>query len=80
MAAMFKQWRGWAVAGVALTAYVIGGLGIMGGLFMIGILGAQDLWGWGQANSIGYLFFGVGIALSVLGVLMMRIMRNRRWA
>jgi len=50
------------------------------GLAMIGMLGSQDLWGWGEARSVGYLFFGVGIGLSVLGVLVMRIMRNRRWA
>ena len=49
----------------------------MAGLVMIGVLGAQDLWGWGEARGIGYMAFGVGIVLSVLGVLIMRIMRNR---
>ncbi len=44
---------------------------------MIGILGRQDLWGWGEARGMGYLAFGIGIILSILGVLMMRIMRNR---
>ena len=74
------SWRAWTLATMALMVYVLGGLGIMGGLILIGIVGAQDLWGWGSAESIGYLFFGVGIGLSVLGVLVMRIMRNRRWA
>lgn len=70
----------WLMAGIALAIYVIGGLGVMSGLIMIGILGRQDLWGWGEARSVGYLFFSAGIGLSVLGVLVMRIMRNRRIA
>ena len=72
-----NDWRGWVLAGMALTLYVIGGLLIMAGLIMIGILGTQDLWGWGEARGMGYLAFGVGIALSIMGVLIMRIMRNR---
>jgi hypothetical protein len=67
-------------AGFALIVYIIGGLGVMTGLGLIGILGAQDLWGWGEARSIGYLVFAVGMILSILGVLIMRVMRNRRWA
>jgi hypothetical protein len=70
-------WKGWVCAGLALGLYVVGGLLIMGGLIMIGVLGAQDLWGWGEARGMGYMAFGVGIVLSILGVLMMRIMRNR---
>lgn len=67
-------------AGFALTVYIIGGLCVMIGLALIGILGAQDLWGWGEARSIGYLVFAVGLIMSILGVLIMRIMRNRSWA
>jgi hypothetical protein len=57
--------------------YVLGGLLIMSGLVMIGVLGAQDLWGWGEARGIGYMAFALGIVLSVMGVLIMRVMRNR---
>lgn len=74
---MAPKWSGWVFAGFALTFYVVGGLLIMGGLIMIGVLGSQDLWGWGEARGIGYMAFGIGIFLSVLGVLVMRIMRNR---
>ena len=70
-------WKGWACAGVALSFYVVGGLLIMGGLIMIGVLGTQDLWGLGEARGLGYMAFAIGIFLSVLGVLVMRIMRNR---
>ena len=71
---------GLLAAGFALTVYIVGGLSVMIGLGFIGMLGSQDLWGWGEASSIGYLLFAVGIILSILGVLIMRIMRNRRWA
>ena len=71
---------GLLAAGFALTVYIVGGLSVMIGLGFIGMLGYQDLWGWGEARSIGYLLFAVGIILSILGVLVMRIMRNRRWA
>ena len=70
-------WRGWVFAGLALSLYVVGGLLIMAGLVMIGILGAQDLWGMGEARGMGYMAFGIGIVLSVMGVIIMRIMRNR---
>jgi len=76
---MKQKWRGWVLAGVALTMYVTGGVLIMAGLVMIGIMGGQDLWGWGEARGIGYMAFAIGIILSVFGVLLMRIMRNRGW-
>ena len=67
----------WVAAGFALTVYILGGLGVMTGLGFIGMLGSQDIWGWGEARSVGYLLFGVGIGLSILGVMIMRFMRNR---
>ena len=75
-----RPWRGWLLAGAALSVYVIGGIGVMAGLVLIGIVGERDLWGWGQASSIGYLLFGAGLCLTILGVLVMRIMRNRHLA
>ena len=72
-----RRWQGLVWAVLALSFYVVGGLLIMGGLILIGILGAQDLWGWGEARGIGYMAFGIGIFLSIFGVMIMRIMRNR---
>ena len=72
-----NNWRGWVWAGLALGMYVLGGLLFMSGLVMIGVLGDQDLWGWGEARGIGYMAFALGIVLSVMGVLIMRVMRNR---
>ncbi len=72
-----RAWRGWLLAGAALSVYVLGGVAVMVGLVLIGVFGKRDLWGWGQADSIGYLFVGVGLCLTIFGVLVMRIMRNR---
>ena len=74
------RWQGLIWAVLALSFYVVGGLLIMGGLILIGILGSQDLWGWGEARGIGYMAFGIGIFLSIFGVMIMRIMRNREIA
>jgi hypothetical protein len=49
----------------------------MAGLVAIGVHDAQTQWRWGEARGIGYMVFGLGIVISVLGVLIMRIMRNR---
>lgn len=72
-----NDWKGWVFAGLALSFYVAGGIMIMGGLIIIGFYGNQDLWGWGEAEGLGYMAFFVGIVFSVFGVLVMRIMRNR---
>lgn len=75
-----KQWRGWLLAGMALLVYIVGGISVMVGLVLIGIVGERDLWDWGRADSLGYMFFGGGLCLTILGVLVMRIMRNRQIA
>ena len=61
----------------AIIVYIIGGVATFGGVGMILLMKGQDLWGWGEAHSLGYLFVCVGLCLSVLGVLVMRIIRNR---
>ena len=76
----FKELRSWFLAGTALLIYILGGLAVMLGLAMIGIIGSQDFFGLGEARGLGYLAFGLGIIFSILGVLIMRIMRNRKWA
>lgn len=62
---------------VAFALYIIGGIGTFGGLAMIGFMRGKDFLGWGDGRSIGYLFLCVGLSLSVIGVLLMRIFRNR---
>lgn len=71
------QIRGLGLGIFALVLYVIGGILTFWGLYLIGFMNGQDLWGWGDGRSIGYLFLCVGLSLSIMGVLFMRIFRNR---
>jgi len=61
----------------AFALYILGGLGIFGGLFMVLVLKSKDLFGLGTAETLGYLMLSIGGSLSVAGVLMLRIIRNR---
>jgi hypothetical protein len=69
--------QGDSLAIAALAIYLAGGaatfLGIALAAFMIG----RDLMGLGDGRSIGWLFLCFGVCLSILGVLIMRIVRNR---
>ncbi len=70
-----KQGIGLAV--FAFAAYAIGGVGTFGGIAMILLMKGHDFMGWGEGRTIGYLFLCVGLCLSILGVLLMRLFRNR---
>lgn len=65
------------LASLAIAIYILGGIGTFGGLAMIGFMKGKDFFGFGDARTIGYLFLCVGLSFSVLGVLLMRIFRNR---
>ncbi len=62
---------------LALAVYIIGGFGIFGGIWLITFRRGMDLWGLGAGHTIGYLLLCVGAGFSILGVLLMRIFRNR---
>lgn len=70
-----KQGIGLAV--IAFALYIIGGIGTFGGLALIFLMQNKDLLGLGEGRAIGYLFFCVGLCLSIMGVLLMRLFRNR---
>jgi hypothetical protein len=57
--------------------YILGGTFVLGGLFLIAIMNGQDLMGWGDGRGIGYLFFGVGLCLSIAGILALSALKNR---
>jgi len=62
---------------IAFTSYILGGLLTFGGAGLILFMKGKDLWGWGEGHAIGYLFVCVGLLMTILGVLIMRILRNR---
>jgi hypothetical protein len=61
----------------ALSVYILGGIGVFGGIWLILFWRGKDFLGLGHGHTIGYLLLCVGAALSILGVLLMRIFRNR---
>ena len=69
--------QGIALAIIAFSVYLIGGIGCFSGVALILLMKGRDLWGWGDGRTIGYLLLCVGTALSILGVIFMRIFRNR---
>jgi hypothetical protein len=71
------QKQGIGLALIAFAVYIIGGAGCFGGILLIVMMKGRDLWGWGDGRTIGYLATCVGVCLSILGVLLMRIFRNR---
>jgi hypothetical protein len=70
--------KGIALGVAALVVYIIGGIAAFGGMGMVVFMKGEDLWGWGDGRSIGFLFLCAGLCISVMGVLLMRIFRNRR--
>ncbi|MDF1579974.1 MAG: hypothetical protein P1P74_04245 [Desulfuromonadales bacterium] len=61
----------------AIVVYIVGGVGTFCGVALILLMKGKDLWGWGEGDTIGYLLVCVGLCLTILGVLIMRILRNR---
>lgn len=61
----------------ALAVYIIGGVGVFSGIWLIAFKRGVDFYGLGAGHTIGYLLLCTGVALSILGVLLMRIFRNR---
>ena len=69
--------QGSALAIIALVIYMLGGVAAFGGLALVFFMKGRDLMGLGDGRSIGWVFLCVGVSLSILGVLLMRIFRNR---
>ncbi len=65
---------------VALVIYMLGGVAMFGGFGLVFFMKGRDLFGLGDGRSIGWVFLCVGLCLSMLGVLFMRIFRNRSGA
>jgi len=61
----------------ALLLYIVGGFGTFSGIALVTLWKNQNVMGWGSGHSLGMLFICVGVCLSILGVILMRIFRNR---
>lgn len=69
--------RGMALGVAALVIYILGGIFTFTGMGLIAFMRGKDLFGWGDGRGIGFLFLCTGLCVCVLGVLLMRIFRNR---
>ncbi|HJV64468.1 MAG TPA: hypothetical protein VJ550_01915 [Geomonas sp.] len=66
------------VGGIAaISIFVFGGISAFSGLALIALMKDRDLFGLGDGRSFGLLLLCVGLCCSILGVLIMRIVRNR---
>jgi hypothetical protein len=66
-----------ALGVTALVIYVVGGISTFTGIGLAAFMKGRNLLGMGDGRSIGWLFLCVGLCLSIIGVLMMRLFRNR---
>lgn len=62
---------------LALAIFVLGGIFTFSGLALIAFMKGRDLWGLGEGRSFGILLSCVGLISSILGVFIMRLVRNR---
>jgi hypothetical protein len=68
---------GMGLAIAALGFFVIGGIATFGGLALWFFYRKDYILGWGTGEAFGYLGICLGMLLSILGVLLMRLVRNR---
>ena len=61
----------------ALAIFILGGIFTFTGLGLIAFMKGRDLFGLGEGRSFGMLLFCVGLISSILGVFVMRLVRNR---
>lgn len=61
----------------ALSVYIFGGFGIFGGIWLIVFRRGVDVMGLGHGHTIGYMLLSIGAGLSIFGVILMRLFRNR---
>ena len=62
---------------IALTVFVLGGISTFTGLALIAFMRNRDILGLGDGRSMGVSLTIVGLIGSILGVLLMRLFRNR---
>ena len=61
----------------ALSIFILGGVFTFSGLALIAFMKGRDLFGLGEGRSFGILLVCLGLIASILGVFVMRLIRNR---
>jgi hypothetical protein len=61
----------------ALSIFILGGISTFAGLGLVAFMKGRDLFGLGDGRSFGLLLVCVGMVSSILGVFIMRLVRNR---
>lgn len=61
----------------ALASNIIGGIAALTGVCLIVFKAGVDLFGWGDARTVGYLLFCTGLCLVFAGVLLASYVRQR---
>lgn len=61
----------------ALSVFIFGGILTFVGLGLIAFMKDRALFSLGEGRSFGILLFCVGLLSSIMGVLIMRLVRNR---
>lgn len=61
----------------AIFLFFIGGLGTFAGLALWAFFRNDMLFGFGTGEALGYLLISLGITGTLLGVVLMRVFRNR---
>jgi hypothetical protein len=62
---------------IALATFVLGGISTSTGLGLLAFMRHRDLFGLGDGRSVGVSLTIMGLIGSILGVLLMRLYRNR---
>ncbi len=72
-----KKSSGYALIYASLVLYILGGISIFSGVALMVLMKGKSYGDWGRMDSFGYVLFFAGLCFSILGVLFMRIIRNR---
>ena len=62
---------------VLFGLHMLGGIVACSGLFLVIFMNGQELQGMGDGRSIGYLVICAGLCLSIVGLLLMRSLKER---
>jgi hypothetical protein len=72
-----KKNTGYALIYASLVLYILGGISIFCGVALMVLMKGKSYGDWGRMDSFGNVLLFVGLSLTILGVLFMRIIRNR---